>query len=238
MSGHSHWAGIKQKKAITDAKRAGIFTKIAQVITVAAKEGSGNPETNFKLRLAMDQAQEANMSKDNVERAIGRGTGELKGEAEIQEVVYEAYGQGNVAMLIKITTDNKNRTVGEIKNILIKAGGKMVPAGSVSFLFKQMGGIEIEAEKEKFSDLELQAIDAGAEDINYNEPILTIYTKPEDLQKVKESLEKQGIVIGNAGLVFVPFQKVTIDEHTRSSYEKLLEKLDEHQDVQEIFDNL
>lgn len=238
MSGHSHWAGIKQKKAVTDAKRANIFTKIAQVITVAAREGGGNPETNFKLRLAMDQAQAANMPKDNVDRAIKRGTGELKGEAEIQEVVYEAYGSGNVAMLIKVTTDNKNRTIGEIKNILTKAGGKLVPAGSVSFLFGHMGSIEVEVGKESFSDLELQAIDAGAEDISYTDPILTIYTKPEDLQKVKENLEQQGIVIGSAGLVFAPLQKITIDEHARSSYEKLLEKFDEHQDVQEIFDNL
>lgn len=238
MSGHSHWAGIKQKKAITDAKRAGIFTKIAQVITIAAKEAGANPETNFKLRLAMDQAQAANMPKDNVERAIKRGAGELKGEAEIQEVVYEAYGPGNVAMLIKTTTDNKNRTIGEIKNILTKAGGKMVPVGSVGFLFRQMGSIEVEIEKEKFLDLELKAIDAGAEDISYNEPVLTIYTKSEDLQKVKENLEKRGIAIVNAGLVFVPFQKITINEQSRTSYEKLLEKLDEHQDVQEIFDNL
>lgn len=238
MSGHSHWAGIKQKKAITDAKRAGIFTKIAQIITIAAREGGGNPETNFKLRLAVDQAQAANMPKDNIERAIKRGTGELKDAAEIQEVVYEAYGPGNVAMLIKTTTDSKNRTVGEIKNILTKSGGKMVPAGSVSFLFKQVGSIEVEAKKEKFSDLELQAIDAGAEDIIYSDNILTIYTKPEDLQKVKENLETQGVIIGNAGLSFVPLQKIPIDEHTRASYEKLLEKLDEHQDVQEIFDNL
>lgn len=238
MSGHSHWAGIKQKKAITDAKRSGIFTKIAQVITVAAKEGGGNPETNFKLRLAMDQAQTANMPKDNVERAIKRGTGELKGEAEIQEVVYGAYSSGNVAMLIKTTTDNKNRTVGEIKNILIKAGGKMVPAGSVSFLFKQVGSIAIEVKEQNVSDLELKAIDAGAEDVICADGTVIVYTKSEDLQKVKENLEQRGIAIINAGLVFVPFQKITIDEHTRSSYEKLLEKLDEHSDVQEIFDNL
>lgn len=238
MSGHSHWAGIKQKKAITDAKRASIFTKIAQVITIAAKEDGGNPETNFKLRLAIDQAQAANMPKDNVERAIKRGTGELKGEAEIQEVVYEAYGPGNVAMLIKTTTDNKNRTIGEIKNILTKAGGKMVPAGSVGFLFRQMGSIEVEVEKEKFLDLELKAIDAGAEDISYQESVLTIYTKPEDLQKVKENLERWGIVVSSAGLVFTAFQKIAIDEQSRSGYEKLLEKLDEHSDVQDIFDNL
>lgn len=238
MSGHSHWAGIKQKKAITDAKRAGIFTKIAQIITVAAREGGASPETNFKLRLAMDQAQAANMPKENVERAIKRGTGELKDAAEIQEVMYEGYGPGNVAMLIKTTTDNKNRTVGEIKNILTKAGGKLVPAGSVGFLFKQVGSIGIEAGEEDVSDIELKAIDAGADDIIFADNVITVYTKPEDLQKVKENLEQQGLKIIGGSLAFVPFQKISIDEHTRSSYEKLLEKLDEHQDVQEIFDNL
>lgn len=238
MSGHSHWAGIKQKKAITDAKRAGIFTKIAQIITVAAREGGASPETNFKLRLAMDQAQAANMPKENVERAIKRGTGELKDAAEIQEVMYEGYGPGNVAMLIKTTTDNKNRIVGEIKNILTKAGGKLVPAGSVGFLFKQVGSIGIEAGEEDVSDIELKAIDAGADDIIFADNVITVYTKPEDLQKVKENLEQQGLKIIGGSLAFVPFQKISIDEHTRSSYEKLLEKLDEHQDVQEIFDNL
>lgn len=240
MSGHSHWAGIKQKKAITDAKRAGIFTKIAQVITVAAREAGGNPETNFKLRLVIDQARAANMPKENIERAIKRGTGELKGEQEIQEIIYEAYGPGNVAMLIKTTTDNKNRTVGEIKNILAKAGGKMVSAGGVSFLFKQMGSVDVDIEptENKLSDLELKAIDAGAQDTNYSDGILTVYTKPEELQKVKEEIEKDGVKILNAGLIFTPIQKTTLDEKSKGSYEKLIENLEEHPDVQEIFDNL
>lgn len=237
MSGHSHWAGIKQKKAVTDAKRASIFTKLAQNITIAAKDGGGNPDANFKLRLAIDQAQAANMPKDNIERAIKRGTGELKGE-EIQEVVYEGYGPGNVAMLIKTTTDNKNRTVGEIKAILSKSGGKMVPAGSVSFLFKQVGNIGIEATGDQTAEFELQAIDAGAEDISYSDGLLNVYTAPETLKQVKDGLEKQGIKISGAGLVFVPVQKISIDENTRASYDKLLEKLDDHPDVQEIFDNL
>lgn len=237
MSGHSHWAGIKQKKAITDAKRASIFTKLAQNITIAAKDGGGNPDSNFKLRLAIDQAQAANMPKDNIERAVKRGTGELKG-AEIQEVVYEGYGPGNVAMLIKTTTDNKNRTIGEIKTVLSKSGGKMVPAGSVSFLFKQVGNIGIEATSDQVAELELQAIDAGAEDINYLDSVLNVYTAPESLKEIKDKLEKQGIKINGAGLVFIPVQKILIDENARSNYEKLVEKLDDHPDVQEIYDNL
>jgi len=137
MSGHSHWAGIKHRKGLNDAKRAKIFTKHGKLITIAARSGGGNPDTNFQLRLAIDRARAENMPKENIERSIKRGTGELKDGAEIQEVIYEAYGPGQVAMLIKTATDNKNRTLGELKVILAKVGGKMVPAGSVSYLFKR-----------------------------------------------------------------------------------------------------
>lgn len=238
MSGHSHWSGIKQKKGLNDAKRAIIFTKLGKNITIAAKEGGGNPSSNFKLRLVVEQAQTANMPKDKIERAIKRGTGELEDAAEIQEVIYEAYGPGNVAMLIKTTTDNKNRTVGEIKNIVTKSGGKMVPSGSVGFLFRQVGRIDIETDTKNISDLELIAIDAGAEDTFFNKNILTVYTKSEELQKVKEGIEKESIKILNAGLIFAPIQKTTIDTNAKINYERLTENLEEHPDVQEIFDNL
>ena len=137
MSGHSHWAGIKHRKGINDAARAKIFTKHGKLITIAARSGDSNPDTNFQLRLAIERARAENMPKENIERSIKRGTGELKDGAEIQEVLYEAYGPGQVAMLIKTATDNKNRTLGELKTILTKTGGKMVPAGSVSYLFKR-----------------------------------------------------------------------------------------------------
>jgi YebC/PmpR family DNA-binding regulatory protein len=178
MSGHSHWAGIKHRKGINDAKRANTFTKFGRLITIAARESGKNPEFNFKLKLAIDQARAVNMPKENIERAIKRGTGELKDGAEIQEVLYEAYGPGQIAMLIKAATDNKNRTLGEIKAILTKAGGKMVPSGSASFLFKQ------------------------------------------------------------AGISFIPLQKVPVSQDDKIGYEKLLERLDDQEDVQEIFDNL
>jgi YebC/PmpR family DNA-binding regulatory protein len=239
MSGHSHWAGIKHRKGINDAKRANVFTKFGRFITIAAREGGGSPDTNFKLKLAIDQARSVNMPKENIERAIKRGTGELKDESAIEEVIYEAYGPGNVAMLIKVATDNKNRTVGEIKNVITKAGGKMVPAGSVNYLFRQTGNINVTVVKDKDPyDLELQAIEAGAEDTIYSDNILTVFTKPEDLQKVKENLEKTHFNVEDAGLIYAPIQKIKLEENNRLDYEKLLQTLDGLEDVQEVYDNL
>jgi YebC/PmpR family DNA-binding regulatory protein len=238
MSGHSHWAGIKQRKGINDAKRAGVFTKYGRLISIAAKQGGGNPDHNFSLRLAIDQARSVNMPKDTIERAIKKGTGELKDGAEIEEVIYEGYGPGNVAMLVKTATDNKNRTVSEIKSLFTKAGGKMAGEGSVKFMFKQVGNIEILVGDKDPYDLEMAAIEAGAEDTIYAGDMISVYTKTSDLQKVKENLEKTGIAISGAGLIYAPLQKIELDPDTKIDYENLLEKLDEHDDVQEIYDNL
>ncbi|TAK95255.1 YebC/PmpR family DNA-binding transcriptional regulator [Patescibacteria group bacterium] len=239
MSGHSHWAGIKHRKGINDAKRGKIFTKYGKLISIAARDGGGGkPETNFKLKLAIEQARYVNMPKENIDRAIKRGTGELKGDL-IEEITYEAYGPGQVAMLIKTATDKKNRTLGELKLILDNAGGKLVSAGSVSFLFKQVGVITAAvAEGADPYELEMKAIEAGAEDTAYTEGTLTVYTKVEELQKVKESLEKVGMEIQGAGLGFIPLQKTTLSQDDQIDYEKLLETLDEQDDVQEIYDNL
>lgn len=238
MSGHSHWAGIKHKKALTDAKKAKIFTKLGKFITIAAHEGGGNPEFNFKLKLAIGEARAANMPKDNIEKAVKRGTGELEGGVEIQEVIYEAYGPGRVAMLIKTATDNKNRTLGDVKTALSKAGGKMVPSGSVSYLFRQVGNINISVAGKDPYEIELQAIDAGAEDTVYAGESVTAYTKPEKLKEVKEKLEKKDFLLEGAALVYAPTQKTSISGKDKIDYENLLEKLDELEDVQEIFDNL
>lgn len=238
MSGHSHFAGIKHRKGINDAKRASVFTKIGRLVTIAARDGGGNPDFNFKLKMVIEQARAANMPKDNIEKAIKRGTGELKDAAEIQEAMYEAYGPGQVAMLIKAATDNKNRAFGEIKNVLTKAGGKMVAEGAISFMFKQTGCIEIETEDKNREELELKAIEAGADDIFFEDGIFSVYTKIEDLKAVKEKLEKEGMKIENAKITFIPTQKTEISAKNKEAYEKLLETLDDLDDVQEIYDNL
>jgi YebC/PmpR family DNA-binding regulatory protein len=237
MSGHSHFAGIKHRKGINDAKRAKVFTKLAKPITIAAREGGGSPDTNFKLRMAIDKAREFNMPKDNIDRAIKRGTGELK-DAEIVEILYEAKGPGNVLMLIVASTDNRNRAVSEIKTVLNKLGGKMGEAGSSMWNFEQVGSILIDLGNKDADEMELLAIDAGARDIKLEDKSMVIFTDPKDLQKVKENLEKENIKILEADLVFIPKSTVELDENTRLDYERLLEALDEQDDVDEIYDNL
>jgi YebC/PmpR family DNA-binding regulatory protein len=238
MSGHSHWAGIKHKKGVADAKRAGVFTKVARVVTLAAKEGGGNPDMNFKLRIAIDQARAVNMPKDNIDRAVKRGTGELKDAAQIEEIVYEAMAPGNIAMLVKTATDNKNRTVSELKTIFNKTNVKMVPAGSFKHLFRQVGLIYVDTTDKDADDLELKAIEAGAVDTIFQGELLQIYTNPKELMQVKNALEKDGVEIDNANIIFHPLDPIEIDPHTKIDYENLLEKLDELDDVQEIYDNL
>ncbi len=237
MSGHSKWSTIKHKKAIQDAKRANAFTKLANMISVAAREGGGDLDTNFKLKMIIEKARSANMPKDNIERAIKRGTGELKDGEEIKEIFYEAYGPGQIAMLIKTATDNTNRTVGDIRHILTKSGGKMVSKGSVSFLFKKVGEIVITISNVNIEELEMQAIDAGADDIKLEGDLLFVYTKPEDLQKIKEKLESGGVKINNAELSFVADQQSNPTENEKRKYEELLRKLDENDDVVDIYDN-
>ena len=237
MSGHSHWAGIKHQKGIKDAKRAKVFTKLAKPIIIAAREGGGNPDTNFKLRMAIDKAREFNMPKENIERAIKRGTGELK-EERIEEIIYEAMGPGGIMMLIKTTTDNKNRTLSEIKTILTKNGGKFAEAGSAMWNFEQIGSVLLDLQEKDADEIELVAIDAGAKDIQVEAEAMRIFTAPSDLQKVQENLEKRHFKIEEAGLAYLPKNTVKIDENTQMDYEKLLEALDEQDDVEEIYDNL
>jgi len=238
MSGHNKWSGIKHRKGAQDAKRANVFTKMGRLISIAAREGGGNPESNVKLKFAVDQARKFNMPKDNIEKAIKKGTGELKDGSIIEEIIYEAYGPGNVAMMIKTATDNKNRTFNEVRSILTKSGGKMANEGSVAFNFRQVGNIAIPVTAEKLDETELAAIEAGAEDTIYEGDMLIVYTKVEDLWKVKNEIEKKGFPIEGAELVWAPLQKMELDQESSIDYENLLEKLDEHDDVQEIYDNL
>lgn len=238
MSGHSHWAGIKQRKGVNDAKRAKIFTRLAKPIVIAAQEGGGNPDTNFKLRMAIDKAHEFNMPKDNIDRAIKRGTGELSSD-QIEEVTYEAMGPSTIMMLIKTTTDKKNRTLGEVKTVLTKNGGKFGEAGSAMWNFDQVGAIVIETDGNiSIEELEMAAIEAGAKDMKTEEGAFIIFTEPQELQKVQDKLTAAGRKISEANLSYLPKNTVVIDESTREAYNKLLEALDELDDVDEIFDNL
>ncbi|MEA2006672.1 MAG: YebC/PmpR family DNA-binding transcriptional regulator [Patescibacteria group bacterium] len=237
MSGHSKWSTIKHKKAINDAKRANIFTKLAKDVTIAARDG-GDPEMNFKLRMAIDKARSMNMPKDNIERAIKSGTGELKEGAQIEEILYEAYGPGQVAILIKTATDNKNRTLSEVRNILNKNGGKPVEGGGVSWQFEQKGVIEVELGSKDEESVEMLIIESGADDYELEDKVFVVYTKVSELQKVKEALERGNLKIQEASLAFIPKDTVSVDCATREKYENLLEVLDEQDDVVDVFDNL
>ncbi len=233
MSGHSHWASIKHKKGAADEKRGKVFSKISRMISVAAKQGGGDPEANSKLRLAVEQAKQANMPKDNIERAIKKGTGELEGE-KLEQVVFEAYGPGKTAIIIEGITDNKNRTLSEIKQILNQNKGKLANEGSVKWLFERKGSIIIN--KENKEELELIVIEAGAEDINEHDEFLEIYTKPEDLEKVKKNLEEKGIKPESVSLDWVAKENIEVKE--KEACEKLFEALDDNDAVQNIYSNL
>ncbi|MCK4473837.1 YebC/PmpR family DNA-binding transcriptional regulator [Candidatus Parcubacteria bacterium] len=243
MSGHSHAKTILHKKQITDQKRGKIFSKLARQILVAAKEKGGNPETNSILRLAIEQAKKYNMPKDNIDRAIKKGTGELKEEEKLEGVIYEAYGPGGTAIIIEGITDNKNRTLGEIKQILTQHQGKLTKEGAIKWLFERKGCIVVDVkiqmpDAKTKEDLELTAIEAGAQDIYWQEDFLDIYTKPEELEQVKKNLEKQDIKIESASLDWVAKEEIEKDEKIENSCEKLFEALDDNDAVQEIYSNL
>lgn len=242
MSGHSHYSTIKHKKQITDAKRGKIFSKLARMISVAAKQ-NGDPKSNANLRLAIEQARSFNMPKDKIEKATKRGTGELKGKSRLEEVAYEAYGTNGIAIIIEGITDNRNRALGEIKQALIQNGGKLTETGSVQWLFERKGTITIEKElqEEDFKNkekLELLLIEAGAEDFYWHGDALETYTKVEELEKVKNILENQGIKIESANLDWIAKKNTELSEKQRKKCQKLFETLYELESVQKIYSNL
>jgi len=241
MSGHSHWKSIKRVKEAEDKKRGQIFSKLSRAISAAVRENGSNPEMNPKLRLAIEMARSFNMPKENIERAIKRGSGEIEG-AKLEEILLEAYGPGGIAIIIEGITDNKNRTFGEIKQILNQNGGKLVGEGSVKWMFERRGVITIRTTNDQIpitkEELELKAIEAGAEDIYWKDDILDIYTKIEDLDKIKKNLESRGIKIESVSLDWVAKEQVSRDEKTKEACQKLFEALDENEAVQEIYSNL
>ena len=241
MSKHSHWAKIKRKKELADKERGQMFSKVLRMISVAVKKGE-DPETNSALRLAIEKAKEFNLPKEIIERAMKKGIGETAGQA-LEEVLYEAYGPGNIAILIESITDNKNRAFNEIKKILEANNGKLVTPGSVKWMFGRKGCIivdcklQIEDLKNK-EKLELTAIEAGAEDIRWSDEVLEIYTKVGDLEKVKKNLEAKGVKIESTSLDWVAKEETETSEENKIAVQKLFEDLDESEEVQEIYSNL
>jgi YebC/PmpR family DNA-binding regulatory protein len=237
MSGHSKWSTIKRKKEATDAKRGQIFTRIAREISIAAREGGGDPDSNFRLRLVIDKAKQANMPKDNIERAVKRGTGELKGE-ELEEIMYEGYAPHGIALLLDTLTDNRNRAVADIRRVLTRYGGKMAESGAVSYLFQQQGFISAEAGDRDPEELALLAIDEGAVDVNVDDHTVEVYTEVKDLQKVKEALEAQGLELDTADIIMTPMATNELGESETFKIMHIIEALEELEDVQQVYSNL
>lgn len=237
MSGHSKWSTIKRKKAAIDAKRGQLFTKIARELTVTARQGGGDPDVNFRLRLVIDRAKQANMPKDSIERAIKRGTGEIKGEA-FEEIRYEGYGPHGVALILDALTDNRNRAVADIRQLLTRSGGSLGGTGSVIWLFDQKGLIIIEADGEEAEEFALQAIDAGADDVRIGNGLVEIYTQPADFQEVKETLEREGVPFSSAEITMVPKTVTRVAEKETIQIMHLIEALEDLEDVQQVYSNL
>jgi YebC/PmpR family DNA-binding regulatory protein len=233
MSGHSKWASIKHKKAVVDARRGQHFTKLTRAITIAAREGGGDPEGNPSLALAIQKARDASMPKDNIERAIAKGTGEGADADAIETVLYEGYGPGGVALLIEALTDNRNRTGADMRHILSKHGGSLGEPGSVAYLFEKRGLIVVDAGRYDEDDL-MPAIDAGALDIALDEDVYEVITEPGDLAAVREALSGAGVDFESADVTQRPTVRVPVDEGDAAKLLKLIDALEESDDVSSV----
>jgi YebC/PmpR family DNA-binding regulatory protein len=236
MAGHSKWASIKHKKAVTDSRRGAQFTKLARAIQVAAREGGGALEGNPALQLAVQKAKDARMPKDNIERAIAKGTGADKDADAFESVVYEGYGPGGVAVLVEALTDNRNRTGSEVRHMFSSSGGNLGEPGSVAWVFEKKGVIVVDATKADEDDL-MVAIDAGAEDVNLDENVYEVVTEPGDFQAARSALEEAGIELESAELSMRPTSRVEVAGDQVGSLMRLLEALDDHDDVQAVHAN-
>ncbi len=241
MSGHSKWSTIKHKKAAEDAKRGKIFTRLGREIAIAAREGGGgDPETNFRLRIAMDRAKEFNMPKDNIERAVLRGIGKSPDGGEIEEVLYEAYGPNGVAIMINTQTDNRNRTIADIKRVLNRNNGSMAEPGAVAWQFEQMGYIALNSADVDFDEVFMAAAEAGAEDVDDDGEVIEIFTPRELLFEVVGALEKGADVTKTeeARLEWVPQNKLDLEADQTRKVMNLIDQLDELDDTDRVFSNL
>ena len=237
MSGHSKWAQIKRKKGVADVKRGQAFTRLGREIMLAAREGGGDPDSNFTLRLAIDKARSQNMPKENVERAVKRGTGELSEGGQLEDVTYEGYGAGGAALLIQVLTDNRNRTASEIRHMFTRGGGNLAAANAVAWMFEKKGVITIEHAKNP-DDLALELIDAGAEDYKADASLLELYCAPDHLKSLRDALEKRKVSFTSAELAWIAKNPVQVSDEQAVSTMKLIESLEEFDDVQKVYTNL
>jgi YebC/PmpR family DNA-binding regulatory protein len=237
MSGHSKWSTIKRQKGVADAKRGQAFTKLSNAITLAVKQGGGiaDSSSNFKLRLAIDRARNMNMPKDNIERAIERAVATSK--SSFDEVVYEGFAPGGVAIIVEAATDNKNRTTSEVKNIIEKNGGTMGNPGSVNYLFTRRGELIVKKNNLSADDVLMTALDAGLDDIEEESEVFFLYTSPENLMAVKNAIDNAGYEVENAELVYKPITSMKVDESTYQKLESLMNKIEEQDDVQKVYSN-
>ena len=231
MSGHSKWSQIKRQKGVTDTRRGQLFTKLSREIAVAVRQGGSNPEMNFRLRLAVQKARDSNMPLDSIERAIKRGTGSSEGA----EIIYEGYGPGGAAILLEAMTDNRNRTIAEVRNLFSRGGGSLGESGCVTWIFEPKGVVTVEAAEAE--ELALNLIDAGAEDIKIINGSLEVHIKPEDLEGVRKTLEEQNLAIVSAEVLMVPKSTVMLEEKTALQTLRLLDRLEELDEVQRVFTN-
>ena len=237
MSGHSKWASIKHKKGAIDAKRGKLFTKLIREITVAAREGGGNPDANPRLRLAVQKAKEANMPADNIDRGIKKGTGELEG-VTFESAAFEGYAPGGVAVIVEVLTDNKNRTTSEIRNIFSKRGGNMAGAGSVAFQFVKKGVFMVSKKSADEDELLGVALDAGAEDLTFDEDFFQITCAPQDFDKVRTGLKAKKVAVESGELSMVPNNTIKVEDlDTAQKILGLVEELEDHDDVQNVYTN-
>lgn len=237
MSGHSKWAGIKHKKAAVDAKRANIFTRLANAITIAARRGGGDVSFNPALRVAVDTARKANMPKDNVERAIKRGTGELGG-AVVEELLYEGFGPGNVAILVAALTDNRNRTTPEVKLLFTKNGGRFAEGGGVAYQFRQQGVLRVDVGEKEVSRFEELVIEGGADDYVVGDGHGVVYVPSANLHTLKDALEAAGFTVTSADIEQVPNAPVDVSDEDLEGVANLVSALEDHDDVTSVFTNL
>ncbi|MBT9149224.1 MAG: YebC/PmpR family DNA-binding transcriptional regulator [Dehalococcoidia bacterium] len=235
MSGHSKWSTIKRQKGVADARRGQLFTRLGREITIAARDGGGDPQANAALRLAVQRARDSNMPRENIERAIKRGTGSTEAAA-LFEMTLEGYGPGGAAILLRIVTDNRNRTISEVRSTLTRSNSTVGESGCVTWVFDQKGVITVDARSDT-EDLALAAIDAGAEDVKVEDNLIEIYTRPENLEKTRKGLEEGGVTISSAELTLIPQNLIKLEEKDALQTLKLLDKLEEIDGVQHVFTN-